>query len=127
AGGSPNARPRPPRKIRSATSATAHGRRRSRPKVRRRGSIPCVDARILRERLTGVRRCVAVGTAKPRPFRLTGQKRRGFGLWGAMTPFVGRSDELALLHRYLSLAATPHGHVAAVLGEAAGVKCRSVH
>jgi len=35
-----------------------------------------------------------------------------------MTPFVGRSDELALLHRYLSLAATRKGQVVAVVGEA---------
>src|SRR5262249_25502935 len=30
-------------------------------------------------------------------YRLTGQERRGLGLWGVMTPFVGRHDELGVL------------------------------
>ena len=29
-----------------------------------------------------------------RPYRFTGQERRGLGLWGAMTKFVGRHDEI---------------------------------
>ncbi len=34
-----------------------------------------------------------------RPYRLTGQERRGLGLWGAMTQFVGRHDEIEALGR----------------------------
>jgi len=44
-----------------------------------------------------------------------------------MTPFVGRSDELALLHRYLSLAATRKGQVVAVVGEAGVGKSRLIY
>jgi len=37
-------------------------------------------------------------------YRLTGQERRGLGLWGAMTQFVGRHDELEVLRGRLAAA-----------------------
>ena len=48
---------------------------------------------------------VAEGAGQP--YRLTGQERRGLGLWGAMTQFVGRHDELEVLRG--RLAAAKHG------------------
>ncbi len=54
-----------------------------------------------------------------RAYRLTGQERRGLGLWGAMTQFVGRHDELATLRDCIAAAATGHGRgqLVAVVGE----------
>ena len=49
--------------------------------------------------------------------RLTGQERRGLGLWGAMTPFVGRHDELEVLRGCLAAAGHGHGQVVAVVGD----------
>jgi transcriptional regulator with AAA-type ATPase domain len=37
-------------------------------------------------------------------YRLTGQERRGLGLWGAMTAFVGRQEELEVLRTRLAMA-----------------------
>jgi tetratricopeptide (TPR) repeat protein len=51
------------------------------------------------------------------PYRLTGQERRGLGLWGAMTQFVGREDELAVLRDRLAAAGQGHGQLVAVVGE----------
>jgi transcriptional regulator with AAA-type ATPase domain/tetratricopeptide (TPR) repeat protein len=51
------------------------------------------------------------------PYRLTGQERRGLGLWGAMTQFVGRQDELDVLRGRLAAAGSGHGQLVAVVGE----------
>ena len=51
------------------------------------------------------------------PYRLTGQERRGLGLWGAMTQFVGRQDELEALRGRLVAAGRGHGQLVAVVGE----------
>jgi len=50
-------------------------------------------------------------------YRLTGQERRGLGLWGAMTQFVGRQAELAVLRGRLAAAGHGHGQLVAVVGE----------
>jgi len=60
-------------------------------------------------------------------YRLTGQERRGLGLWGAMTRFVGRQEELELLRSRLTMAAGGHGQVVAVVGEAGVGKSRLIH
>ena len=54
-----------------------------------------------------------------RACRLTGQEHRGLGLWGALTQFVGRHDELASLRDCIATAAARHGHgqLVAVVGE----------
>jgi len=51
------------------------------------------------------------------PYRLTGQERRGLGLWGAMTKFVGRHDEIEVLRGRLDAAAHGQGQFVAVVGE----------
>jgi transcriptional regulator with AAA-type ATPase domain/tetratricopeptide (TPR) repeat protein len=51
------------------------------------------------------------------PYRLTGQERRGLGLWGAMTQFVGRHDELEILRGRLAAAQHGQGQFVAVVGE----------
>jgi DNA-binding NtrC family response regulator/tetratricopeptide (TPR) repeat protein len=51
------------------------------------------------------------------PYRLTGQERRGLGLWGAMTQFVGRHDELEVLRGRLAAAEHGQGQFVAVVGE----------
>ncbi len=51
------------------------------------------------------------------PYRLTGQERRGLGLWGAMTKFVGRHDEIEVLRGRLAAAAHGRGQFVAVVGE----------
>ena len=50
-------------------------------------------------------------------YRLTGQERRGLGLWGAMTQFVGRHDELEVLRGRLAAAEHGQGQFVAVVGE----------
>jgi transcriptional regulator with AAA-type ATPase domain/tetratricopeptide (TPR) repeat protein len=60
-------------------------------------------------------------------YRLTGQERRGLGLWGAMTRFVGRRDELEVLRSRLAMARSGHGQVTAVLGEAGVGKSRLIY
>ncbi|PWU17243.1 MAG: hypothetical protein C5B48_16225 [Candidatus Rokuibacteriota bacterium] len=57
-------------------------------------------------------------------YRLTGQERRGLGLWGAMTPFVGRDEELEVLKGRLALAESGRGQVIAVVGDAGVGKSR---
>ena len=52
-----------------------------------------------------------------RAYRLTGQERRGLGLWGAMTQFVGRHDELAVLRGCIAAAGHGRGQLVAVVGE----------
>ncbi len=52
-----------------------------------------------------------------RAYRLTGQERRGLGLWGAMTQFVGRHDELAILRGCIVAAGHGRGQLVAVVGE----------
>ena len=52
-----------------------------------------------------------------RAYRLTGQERRGVGLWGAMTQFVGRRDELANLRGCIAAAGQGRGQLVAVVGE----------
>jgi transcriptional regulator with AAA-type ATPase domain/tetratricopeptide (TPR) repeat protein len=51
------------------------------------------------------------------PYRLTDQERRGLGLWGTMTQFVGRQDEIDVLRGRLAAAASGHGQLVAVVGE----------
>ncbi len=50
-------------------------------------------------------------------YRLTGQERRGLGLWGAVTQFVGRRDELEVLRGRLVAAEHGQGQFVAVVGE----------
>ena len=50
-------------------------------------------------------------------YRLTGQERRGLGLWGAMTQFVGRHDELEVLRGRLAAAEHGRGQLVAVVGD----------
>jgi hypothetical protein len=52
-----------------------------------------------------------------RPHRFTGQERRGLGLWGAMTKFVGRHDEFEVLRVRLAAAGHGQGQLVAVVGE----------
>ncbi len=50
-------------------------------------------------------------------YRLTGQERRGLGLWGAMTQFVGRHEELEVLRGRLAAAEHGQGQFVTVVGE----------
>jgi len=50
-------------------------------------------------------------------YRLTGQERRGLGLWGTMTQFVGRHDEFEVLRGRLAAAEHGQGQFVAVVGE----------
>jgi transcriptional regulator with AAA-type ATPase domain/tetratricopeptide (TPR) repeat protein len=59
---------------------------------------------------------VGVGSAD-QSYRLTGQERRGFGLWGAMTQFVGRHAELEILRSRMAAVAHGHGQLVDVVGE----------
>jgi hypothetical protein len=52
-----------------------------------------------------------------RPYRFTGQERRGLGLWGAMTRFVGRHDEIEVLRGRVAAAGNGQGQLVAVVGE----------
>jgi transcriptional regulator with AAA-type ATPase domain len=58
-----------------------------------------------------------VGGGADQPYRLTGQERRGLGLWGAMTQFVGRHAELEVLRGCLAAAGHGAGQFVAVVGE----------
>ena len=60
------------------------------------------------------------------PYRLTGQVRRGLGLWGAMTQFVGRHDEIEVLRGCLAAAGRGHGQFVAVAGEPGVGKSRLI-
>ena len=60
-------------------------------------------------------------------YRLTGQERRGLGLWGRMTRFVGRASDLEALQSRLALAGGGHGQVVAVVGEAGVGKSRLIY
>jgi transcriptional regulator with AAA-type ATPase domain/tetratricopeptide (TPR) repeat protein len=60
-------------------------------------------------------------------YRLTGQERRGLGLWGAMTQFVGRREELDLLRTRAARSRDGHGQVVAVIGEAGVGKSRLIY
>ena len=60
------------------------------------------------------------------PYRLTGQERRGLGLWGAMTQFVGRHDEIEILRDRLAAAGRGHGQFAAVVGDPGVGKSRLI-
>jgi transcriptional regulator with AAA-type ATPase domain/tetratricopeptide (TPR) repeat protein len=60
-------------------------------------------------------------------YRLTGQEQRGLGPWGAMTPFVGRREELEVLRSRLAMAGGGHGQVMAVGGEAGVGKSRLIY
>jgi DNA-binding NtrC family response regulator/tetratricopeptide (TPR) repeat protein len=57
------------------------------------------------------------GAGGDQPYRLTGQERRGLGLWGAMTQFVGRREELEVLRGRLAAAEHGQGQFVAVVGE----------
>jgi transcriptional regulator with AAA-type ATPase domain/tetratricopeptide (TPR) repeat protein len=61
-----------------------------------------------------------------RSYRLTGQERRGLGLWGAMTQFVGRRDEIEILRDCLAAAGSGHGQFAAVVGDPGVGKSRLI-
>ena len=60
------------------------------------------------------------------PYRLTGQERRGLGLWGAMTQFVGRREEIEILRDRLAAAGRGHGQFAAVVGDPGVGKSRLI-
>jgi DNA-binding NtrC family response regulator len=60
-------------------------------------------------------------------YRLTGEERRGLGLWGRMTRFVGRANALESLRSRLALAAGGHGQVVAVVGDAGVGKSRLIY
>jgi transcriptional regulator with AAA-type ATPase domain/tetratricopeptide (TPR) repeat protein len=60
------------------------------------------------------------------PYRLTGQERRGLGLWGAMTQFVGRHDEIEGLRGRLAGAGSGHGQLVAIVGEPGVGKSRLI-
>src|SRR5262249_37990294 len=64
---------------------------------------------------------------RERVYRFTGEERRGLGLWGAMTRFVGRQEELAILRSRLDAAGVGHGQVVAVVGEAGVGKSRLIY
>ena len=59
-------------------------------------------------------------------YRLTGQERRGLGLWGAMTKFVGRDDEIEVLRGRLAAAGNGQGQFVTVVGEPGVGKSRLV-
>jgi len=59
---------------------------------------------------------VGVGSAD-QSYRLTGQERRGFGLCGAMTQFVGRHAELEILRSRMAAVAHGHGQLVDAVGE----------
>jgi transcriptional regulator with AAA-type ATPase domain/tetratricopeptide (TPR) repeat protein len=61
-----------------------------------------------------------------RPYRLTGQERRGLGLWGAMTQFVGRHDEIEGLRGRLAAAGSGHGQLVGIVGEPGVGKSRLI-
>jgi len=61
-----------------------------------------------------------------RPYRLTGQERRGLGLWGTMTQFVGRRDEIEVLCSRLAAAGSGHGQFVAIVGEPGVGKSRLI-
>jgi len=60
-------------------------------------------------------------------YRLTGQERRGLGLWGAMTRFVGRDQELTTLRSRLALAEGGGGQLVAVVGDPGMGKSRLIY
>src|SRR5262249_4923593 len=60
-------------------------------------------------------------------YRLTGQERRGLGLWGAMTRFVGRQEELDILQSRLATAKAGREQMVAVVGDAGVGKSRLIH
>jgi transcriptional regulator with AAA-type ATPase domain/tetratricopeptide (TPR) repeat protein len=60
-------------------------------------------------------------------YRLTGEERRGLGLWGRMTRFVGRANDLEALRSRMALAAGGHGQVVAVVGDAGVGKSRLIY
>ena len=82
-------------------------------------------ARFLERRFDLARVNAAAGTAPA--YRLTGQESRGLGLWGTMTRFVGRREEIDALRRRLARAEGGDGQVAAVVGEAGVGKSRLIH
>ena len=61
-----------------------------------------------------------------RPYRLTGQERRDLGLWGAMTQFVGRHDEIEVLRGRLAAAGSGHGQLVGIVGEPGVGKSRLI-
>jgi tetratricopeptide (TPR) repeat protein len=63
------------------------------------------------------------GSAGP-SFTLTARERTGFGLWGRMGRFVGRSRELEFLRGRPGYATTGHGQVVALVGDAGVGKSR---
>jgi transcriptional regulator with AAA-type ATPase domain/tetratricopeptide (TPR) repeat protein len=60
-------------------------------------------------------------------YRLTGRQRRGLELWGTLTRFVGRENDLGALRERLARARRGHGQVVAVVGEAGVGKSRLIH
>jgi DNA-binding NtrC family response regulator/tetratricopeptide (TPR) repeat protein len=62
----------------------------------------------------------ATSTANPvtgQPYRLAGREGSGLGLWGHMTRFVGRGQELELLRARFSQAQRGQGQVVGLVGE----------
>src|SRR5262245_54259377 len=73
--------------------------------------------------LTGMDAAERPGTA----FRLTGEEHRGLALWGTITQFVGRDEELSALRSRLTLAEEGRGQIVAVVGEAGVGKSRLIY
>jgi transcriptional regulator with AAA-type ATPase domain/tetratricopeptide (TPR) repeat protein len=89
-------------------------------------TIASAAAAAFLERRFDLVRIGAPGEREP-AYRLTGQERRGLGLWGTLTRFVGRREESALLRGRLTMAEGGRGQVAAVVGEAGVGKSRLIH
>jgi DNA-binding NtrC family response regulator/predicted ATPase len=60
-------------------------------------------------------------------YRLTGQERKGLGLWGAVSRFVGRREELDVLRKKSALAKDGEGQLVAVVGAAGVGKSRLIY
>ena len=70
---------------------------------------------------------VAVLPRAVRERGLTARPARGLGLWGVMTPFVGRHEELGVLRSRVDLADGGRGQVVAIVGEAGVGKSRLIY
>jgi tetratricopeptide (TPR) repeat protein len=69
------------------------------------------------ERRFELERLDATPSGQTAAYRLTGKERRGLGLWGTVTRFVGRENDLETLRSRMALAKRGHGQVVASIGE----------
>jgi len=84
--------------------------------------VSAAAARILERRFE----LVPLSAGDSQGYRLEGLERLGLAPRGPMTPLVGRDLELELLRRALERAASGHGQVVAIVGEAGVGKSRLV-